>query len=81
LKLDAIKTKDVANPLQHSDAPARRFLLFSLRKNDVIKSARNIAGAKTALVNTFNTYDILNCDKMVMFLRTACQAKIEEVYA
>ncbi|MBP3329657.1 MAG: 50S ribosomal protein L4, partial [Clostridia bacterium] len=49
-------------------------------KNEVIyRSARNIAGEKTTLVNTLNVYDILNCDTVVV-LKDAV-AKIEEVYA
>ena len=49
-------------------------------KDDIIyRSARNIAGVKTSLVNTLNVYDILNCDTVVL-LKDAV-AKIEEVYA
>ena len=44
----------------------------------VIKSARNIPGVKTALVNTLNVYDILNYDKFIVV--TDAVAKIEEVY-
>ena len=39
----------------------------------------NIAGVKTAYVNTLNVYDILNCDKLVVV--EAAAKKIEEVYA
>ena len=45
----------------------------------VIKSASNIAGVKTALVNTLNVYDILNYDKFIVVKNAV--AKIEEVYA
>ena len=45
----------------------------------VIKSARNIPGVKTALVNTVNVYDILNADKLVVLKDVV--AKLEEVYA
>ena len=45
----------------------------------VIKSASNIPGVKTALVNTINVYDILNYDKFVVVKDAV--AKIEEVYA
>ena len=42
-------------------------------------SANNIAGVKTAQVNTLNVYDILNCDKFVVVVDAV--KKIEEVYA
>ena len=45
----------------------------------VIKSASNIPGVKTALVNTINVYDILNYDKFIVAKDAV--AKIEEVYA
>ena len=39
---------------------------------------RNIPGVKTALVNTLNVYDILNCDKFIVVKDAV--GKIEEVY-
>ena len=45
----------------------------------VIKSANNIPGVKTTLVNTLNVYDILNYDKFIVV--TDAVKKIEEVYA
>ena len=45
----------------------------------VVKSAANIAGVKTAAVNTLNVYDILNYDKFIVVEDAV--AKIEEVYA
>ena len=44
-----------------------------------VKSAANIPGVKTALVNTMNVYDILNCEKFIV--AKAAVEKIEEVYA
>ena len=45
----------------------------------LIKSANNIPGVKTALVNTINVYDILNHDKFIV-VKSAVE-KLEEVYA
>ena len=45
----------------------------------VVKSLGNIAGVKTAYVNTINVYDILNCDTLIVAQDAV--AKIEEVYA
>ena len=79
LALDAIKTKEVAKVLSALET-GKKVLIVLPEKNDVVyRSARNIAGVKTTLVNTLNVYDILNCDTIIV-LKDAV-AKIEEVYA
>ncbi len=79
LTLDAIKTKAVADVVKALQT-GKKVLFVLPEKNDVIyRSARNIAGVKTTLVNTLNVYDILNCDTVVV-LKDAI-SKIEEVYA
>ncbi|MBR3439004.1 MAG: 50S ribosomal protein L4 [Clostridia bacterium] len=79
LKLDEIKTKVVADMISALNI-GKKVLIVLPEKNDVIyRSARNIAGVKTTLVNTLNVYDILNCDTVVV-LKDAV-SKIEEVYA
>ena len=78
LKLDEIKTKTVA-AMFAALGVEKKVLLVLPEKNDVaVLSTRNIAGAKTALVNTLNTYDILNADKVIVVKDAV--AKIEEVY-
>ena len=78
-KLDAIKTKEVVKVFAALET-GKKVLLVLPEANDVLyRSARNIAGAKVATVNTLNVYDILNCDTMVV-LKDGI-AKIEEVYA
>ena len=79
LKLDAIKTKDMVEVVNALET-GKKVLFVLPEKDDIIyRSARNIAGVKTTLVNTLNVYDILNCDTVVL-LKDAV-AKIEEVYA
>lgn len=79
LKLDAIKTKEIAKVFAALET-GKKVLLVLPENNDVLyRSARNIAGAKVSTVNTLNVYDILNCDTMVV-LKDGI-AKIEEVYA
>ena len=79
LKLDEIKTKVVADMVKALNV-GKKVLIVLPEKNDVVyRSARNIAGVKTTLVNTLNVYDILNCDTVVV-LKDAV-SKIEEVYA
>ena len=78
-KLDEIKTKEVVKVFAALET-GKKVLLVLPENNDILyRSARNIAGAKVATVNTLNVYDILNCDTMVV-LKDGI-AKIEEVYA
>ena len=78
LKLGEIKTKDMKNLL---DSLKVEGALVILNENDqnVILSARNLAGVKTALTNTINVYDILKYGNVVV-TKDAVK-KIEEVYA
>lgn len=78
LKLGEIKTKDMKNVL---DSVKVEGALVILNENDqnVILSARNLAGVKTALTNTINVYDILKYGNVVV-TKDAVK-KIEEVYA
>ncbi len=79
LALTEIKTKEIVKTLSNLET-GKKVLIVLPEKNDVVyRSARNIAGVKTTLVNTLNVYDILNCDTLVV-LKDAV-AKIEEVYA
>ena len=79
LTLEAIKTKEIVKVLSALKA-GKKALIVLPEKNDVVyRSARNIAGVKVSPVNTINTYDILNCDTLIV-LKDAV-AKIEEVYA
>ena len=78
-KLDAIKTKEVANTLSNLET-GKKVLIVLPEKNDIIyRSARNIAGVKVAITNTINVYDLLNANTVVMLKDAA--TKLEEVYA
>ena len=78
-KLDAIKTKEVANTLSNLET-GKKVLIVLPEKNDIIyRSARNIAGVKVAMTNTISVYDLLNANTVVMLKDAA--TKIEEVYA
>ena len=80
IKMEEFKTKTVVNMLKSIEAEGKKALIV-LSENDsfVIKSAANIPGVKTALVNTINVYDILNAEKFIVVKDAV--AKIEEVYA
>ncbi len=73
------KTKTMVN--MRKALGSERKALVVLADNDAvtIKSMANIPGVKTALVNTLNVYDVLNCDKFIV--AKAAAEKMEEVYA
>lgn len=73
------KTKAVAEMLSNLGADKKALIVMPEVDAKLIKSAANIPGVKTALVNTINVYDILNCDKFIV-AKSALE-KIEEVYA
>lgn len=78
LTLDEIKTKTVATMLKALGADKKVLLVLPQKDEKVILAARNIPGVKTALVNTLNVYDVLNCDKFIVVKDAVAQ--LEEVY-
>lgn len=76
---EEFKTKTIINMLKSLNVDGKALIVMPTVDQKVIKSAANIPGIKTALVNTLNVYDILNCDKFIVV--TDAVAKIEEVYA
>ena len=78
LTLDEIKTKTMVNLFGALKADKKVLLVLPEKDDKVILSTRNIPGVKTALVNTLNVYDILNCDKFIVVKDAIAQ--IEEVY-
>ncbi len=79
IALDQYKTKDVVNMLKAVEADKKALIVMADVDKMVVKSAGNIPGVKTTLVNTLNVYDILNCDKLIVAVDAV--KKIEEVYA
>ncbi|MCD7732150.1 MAG: 50S ribosomal protein L4 [Oscillospiraceae bacterium] len=78
IDFDEIKTKNVVSMLSALGAEGKTLIVMPASDEKVIKSARNIPGVKTTLVNTLNVYDILNCNKFVVAQDAV--TKIEEVY-
>ena len=76
---DEFKTKTIVEMLKALNVNGKALIVMPAVDKKVIKSAANIPGIKTTLVNTLNVYDILNCDKFIVV--TDALAKIEEVYA
>ncbi|EGT3903604.1 50S ribosomal protein L4 [Clostridioides difficile] len=79
LNMDAPKTKEFAQILNNINAAKKALVVIADKNDNVIKSARNIEGVQTALVNTMNVYDILKYDSFV--ITTDAVKKVEEVYA
>ena len=74
-----IKTKNMATALKNLKIAEKALILLPEKDINVQKSARNIEGVKTSLVNTINVYDLLKYNKLVVTLDTV--KKLEEVYA
>ena len=79
LKFDEIKTKQMVNALTNLKLEGKTLILLPEKNENVQKSARNIKGVKTLLVNTINVYDLLKYKNLVITLDTV--KKLEEVYA
>lgn len=79
LKLEGYKTKTVAECLKAIGAGRKTLVVLEDNNAFAVKSIANIAGAKSAQVNTINTYDVINADTLVIVKNAV--AKLEEVYA
>jgi len=79
VELAEYKTKTIVNMLKILGAGKKAMIVMPAVDSKLIKSAANIPGVKTALVNTINVYDILNYDKLIIVKDAV--AKLEEVYA
>ena len=78
LKMDEVKTKVFKKVLDNLKVE-KALVVMDNNDQNVVLSARNLPGVKTALTNTINVYDILKYDTVVT--TKAGVAAIEEVYA
>ncbi len=79
LPFKEIKTKQMVKVLENNKIEGKALIMLPEKNETVQKSARNIEGVKTTLVNTINVYDLLKYSKLVVTLDTV--KKLEEVYA
>lgn len=79
LSFKEIKTKNMVNALTNLKVEGKTLIVLPQKNENVQKSARNIQGVKTSLVNTINVYDLLKYKNLVITLDTV--KKLEEVYA
>ncbi|NLO37031.1 MAG: 50S ribosomal protein L4 [Clostridiaceae bacterium] len=78
LDLAEIKTSRMNTILKNIGADTSALLVTAVRDEKIEKSARNLLGIKTALVNTINVFDILKFDKLVVTQEAVL--KVQEVY-
>ena len=78
LDFDAIKTKNMIGVLKAFELKKAMFVTGELNKNLVL-SARNIPGIKTATIDTISPYEILKYDTFVVTVDAV--NKMQEVYA
>ncbi|MEN1762163.1 50S ribosomal protein L4 [Anoxynatronum sibiricum] len=79
LQMTQPKTKEMTNILKNLKVDGKALIVMEQVNDSVIRSARNIPGIQTTLVNTLNVYDILKYDRFII-TRNAVE-KVEEVYA
>jgi len=79
LEFEEIKTKNMVKALDNLKVEGKTLVVLPEKNLNVQKSAKNIEGVKTSLVNTINVYDLLKYNKLVLTVDTV--KKLEEVYA
>ena len=79
IKFEEPKTKEMVKMLANIKAEKKALIVMAEKDENVIKSAANIPGIRTALVGTMNVYEIINHTNLI--LTQEAVKKIEEVYA
>ena len=78
LAFEEIKTKNMVSALENLKVEGKTLIVLPEKNENVQKSARNIEGVKTSLVNTINVYDLLKYNKLVLTVDAV--KSLEEVY-
>ena len=79
IKFEEPKTKEMVKMLDAVKAEKKALIVMAEKDENVVKSAANIPGVRTALVGTMNVYEIINHGSLI--LTQDAVKKIEEVYA
>lgn len=79
LAMAEIKTKAFVKILENLKIEKKAFFVTGAKEANLIASANNVPGIKTAVVDTINTYDILTHDMLV--IEKSAVIKLEEVYS
>ena len=78
LSFEAPKTKEMVKMLSNVKAAKKALIVMGEKDENVVRSAANIPGIRTALVSTMNVYEIINYTNFIVTKDAV--AKIEEVY-
>ena len=78
LDFEAPKTKEMVKVLENIKADKKALIVTADKNENVVRSASNIPGVRTALATTMNVYEIVNANSLVVTKDAV--AKIEEVY-
>ena len=79
ISLTAPKTREVAAILKNLKVEKSALLVLAGPDETVTRASANIAGLKTAYVNTLNVYDLLANEKFI--ITEEAVKLVEEVYA
>ena len=79
IKFDAPKTKEMVKMLENVKAEKKALIVTAEKDENVVRSAANIQGIRTALVTTMNVYEIINHTNLIVTKEAV--EKIEEVYS
>ena len=79
LSMPEIKTKEFVKILNNLKIEKKAFFVTGEKEVNLIASANNVPGIKTAVVDTINTYDVLNHD--ILVIEASAVTKLEEVYS
>ena len=66
LDMKEIKTKEMVKTLSNLKLEGKTLIMLPVKNENIQKSARNIEGVKTTLVNTINVYDLLKYKNLVI---------------
>ena len=79
LSFEEPKTKEMVKVLANLNAEKKALIVMAEKDENVVKSASNIQGVRTALVGTMNVYELINHTSLIVTEEAV--KKIEEVYA
>ena len=72
------KTKEMAAALKNLNAAKKALIVTAEKDENVVRTAANIPGVRTAIVGTMNVYEIVNHTSFIVTKEAV--KKIEEVY-
>ena len=77
--LEQAKTKEIYTILKNNKLDSKKVLLATPENDaDLVRAGRNIPNFFISMVENLNTYDILNCQTLV--IKKSALDKMKEVY-